>query len=546
MSILVGCLLISFTVILPAKAQKTSVYSHDWQLLDPAQDSIYGVSAIRAYHELLQNKKPHKIIVAVIDSGVDTAHADLQGHIWTNADEIPGNQKDDDHNGYIDDVHGWNFLGGKDTSVVKASSELNREYFRLQKRFGGITSADNLKKEDKDAYQYWLKIKKVKQKDSLKTAQNFATVSKGIQRFEVMEKILEAHLGTDTIRLKDLENLDITNDTLLAAKTIATRVLENGGPDQTLEGFISEGKDYLENLKSKLDEEDADPNAARKAIVGDDPDNIKDTDYGNNDVAGSFAMHATHVSGIISAVRNNGIGMNGIANDVMIMPVRTVPDGDERDKDVALAIRYAVDNGARIINMSFGKGYSPHKKWVDEALQYAAKKDVLVIHAAGNDGSDNDSIPSYPSPVFIQKRFLSKKHKRAESYITVGASNPTNEDGHLPASFSNYGKENVDLFSPGVNIYSTIPGNKYAALSGTSMATPVVVGVAALVMEYYPDLTAKQVKWVLMNSVTQLDSLEVIKPGTNEKVPFGSLSKTGGIVNAYNALKLAATLKGKR
>lgn len=544
--LLAGCLLIPFTVILPAKAQNSSVYSENWQLLDPKNDSIYGISLIRAYKELLQNKEPHKVVVAVIDSGVDTAHTDLQGHIWTNADEVPGNGKDDDHNGYTDDIHGWNFLGGTDTSVVKASSELNREYYRLKKRFGGISSVEQVGKKDKDTYKYWLKIKETKHKDSLKTAQDYATVSKGLERFHVLERILENHLQTDTIRLENLQEMTPANDTLMAAKVIATRVLENGGPDQTLEGFIKEGEKYLESLKSKLENEEVDPNAARRAIVGDDPDDIKDTDYGNNNVAGSFAMHATHVSGIISAIRNNGIGMNGIANKVMIMPVRAVPDGDERDKDVALAIRYAVDNGAQIINMSFGKGYSPHKKWVDEAVEYAAKHGVLLIHAAGNDGTNNDSIPSYPTPVFKETRFLSKKHKRATTYITVGASNPTNEGGHLVASFSNYGKKNVDLFAPGVNIYSTVPDNKYASLSGTSMAAPVVTGVAALVMEYYPDLSAKQVKWVLEHSVTQLDSLQVIKPGTNEKVPFGSLSKTGGIVNAYNALQLAATLKGKK
>jgi subtilisin family serine protease len=232
--------------------------------------------------------------------------------------------------------------------------------------------------------------------------------------------------------------------------------------------------------------------------------------------------------------------MDGITNDVLIMPVKAVPDGDERDKDVALAIRYAVDNGAQIINMSFGKGYSPHKKWVDDAVRYAEKHDVLLVHAAGNDGTDNDSIPSYPNP------FFEKNGKRADNFITVGASGPTDEDGHLAASFSNYGKKEVDLFAPGVNIYSTLPGNKYGVESGTSMASPVVTGVAALVLEYYPTLTAKQLRWVLDHSVTKLDSVQVTKPGSNVKVPFSSLCISGGIVNAYNALKLGATIDGKR
>ncbi len=534
-------------------AQTNQQYPEDWQLMDPQEDSIYGVSATKAYKELLKGRQPHKVIVAVIDSGVDTAHVDLKGHIWNNKGELPGNDKDDDHNGYVDDVRGWNFLGGringKDTSVVKESSELDREYYKLKKRFGTVADASQVKKKDKDTYQYWLKIKKAKEKDDNKTQQNYATVSQGMDRFFILEKLLHRGMGTDTIRMENLEKFEPTNDTLIAAKAIASRVLENSGPHQSLEEFISEGKDYLESLKNKLDQENMDPNASREAIVGDDPNNIKDTHYGNNDTFGSFAMHATHVSGIIAAIRNNGIGMDGITNDVKIMAVKAVPDGDERDKDVALAIRYAVDNGAQIINMSFGKAYSPHKNWVDEAVRYAAKHNVLLVHAAGNDGSNNDSTASYPTPLLKRTglfSFLSKKPIDAKNFITVGASNPTNEGNHLPASFSNYGKKTVDLFAPGVNIYSTIPGDKYAALSGTSMASPVVAGVAALVLEYYPKLSAEQLKWVLVHSVTQLDSLQVIKPGTNKEVAFGSLSRSGGIVNAYNALKLAATLKGKR
>lgn len=523
-----------------AQAQSDSAVADHWQLLDYSRDSIYGTSVNKAYQELLQGKKPHRVVVAVIDSGVDTAQADLKGHIWTNSGEMPGNGVDDDHNGYVDDIHGWDFLGGKgDTSVVKESSELEREYHRLKPVFGGVSDSGSLKKKALPDYRYWLKIKQKRQEDSLNNSQNYQTVSMGIQRFEVLDKMLQHHIGKDTLYLSDIRNLNTDNDTLAMAQQIAQRVLEESGPHTSLEDFIGQGKQYLDGLKQKLDGMNTDPNATRKAIVGDDPNNIKDTHYGNNDITGHFAEHATHVSGIIAAVRNNNVGMDGITNDVLIMPVKAVPDGDERDKDVALAIRYAVDNGAQIINMSFGKGYSPHKKWVDEAVRYAEKHDVLLIHAAGNDGANNDSIPNYPNPFFENSR------KRAGNYITVGASGPTNDDGHLAATFSNYGKS-VDLFAPGVNIYSTVPDNKYESLSGTSMATPVVAGIAALVLEYYPNLTAKQLRWVLMNSVSKPDSLMVIKPGGNEKVPFSSLSSTGGIINAYNALKLAATIKGER
>ncbi|HLR37776.1 MAG TPA: S8 family serine peptidase [Chitinophagaceae bacterium] len=542
LSTLSVCLFVFLTSYQPVLAQEQSEYTENWQLLDPQKDGIYGVSAIRAYHELLKGKSPKKVIVAVIDSGVDTAHVDLKGEIWTNTDEIPGNNIDDDHNGYVDDVHGWNFLGGDDTSVVKASSELHRLYYKYNKRFADISSVDEVGKKDKADYEKWQELKEKRHEDSVENAKKYNKISSGIQRFRMLDKILQAHLGKDSIRLADLKNIDTNNDTLFAAKTIASRVLKQQGPDATLEGFIQEGQDYVDDLKSKLDSRNKNPNAARLKIVGDDPNDITDTDYGNNNVYGDFAMHATHVSGIISAVRNNHIGMNGIANNVLIMPVRTVPNGDERDKDVALAIRYAVDNGADIINMSFGKSYSPHKHWVDEAVEYAAKHDVLLVHAAGNDGTNIDSFPSYPSPI-IQKHFLFFDwEKKAKNYITVGASNPTNKEGNLPAPFSNYGKRTVDLFAPGVNIYSTVPEDEYKALSGTSMATPVVVGVAALVLEYYPHLSAEKLKWVLMNSVTELGDLLVNLPGTEEKVRFSSLSRSGGIVNVYKALKLAGTL----
>lgn len=535
-----GALLFLFSAM-PLWAQTVQELPDNWQLLSPAKDSVYGTAVNRAYQELLGGKTPHRVVVAVIDSGVDTAHVDLKGHIWTNSGEIPGNGTDDDHNGYVDDIHGWDFLGGKnDTSVNKESGELDREYYRLRLRFGSVTDSGRVRKKDRAAYRYWLTIKQKHQDDSVSTSQNYAAVSKGIGRFEILAQLLESRIGKDTLYLDDIRGYDTDNDTVEMAKQIASRVLENNGPHASLEDFIADGRDYLDGLKQKMDHMDEDPNAVRRAIVGDDYNDIRDRHYGNNDVTGKFARHATHVAGIIAAVRHNGIGIDGITNDVVIMPVKVVPDGDERDKDVALGIRYAVDNGAQIINMSFGKGYSPHKDWVDDAVRYAEKHDVLLVHAAGNDGTNNDSVLNYPNP------FMLRKHARADNFITVGASGPDNDNGHLAASFSNYGKNEVDLFAPGVNIYSTVPGNGYATMSGTSMATPVVTGVAALVLEYYPTLSAKQLRWVLDHSVTKLDSVMVTRPGGNDMVPFSSLCITGGIVNAYQALKLAATIQGER
>ena len=220
------------------------------------------------------------------------------------------------------------------------------------------------------------------------------------------------------------------------------------------------------------------------------------------------------------------------------MTIRAVPDGDEHDKDIALAIRYAVDNGAQIINMSFGKSFSPEKKWVDEAVAYVASKDVLLVHAAGNDGRNLDTSYNYPTSKFLDD-------KRATNWITVGASGDPAAGG-VTAGFSNYGKEEVDVFAPGVKIYSTVPGgNTYQFLQGTSMASPVVAGLAALLLEYFPTLSARQIKDVIeRSSVPFTDSVRT--PGTGKLTTLNNLSKTGGLVNAYEAVKLAATIKGER
>jgi cell wall-associated protease len=227
-----------------------------------------------------------------------------------------------------------------------------------------------------------------------------------------------------------------------------------------------------------------------------------------------------------------------VADNVSIMVIRAVPDGDEHDKDVANAIRYAVDNGAWVVNMSFGKSFSPRKAWVDEAVRYAESKDVLLVHAAGNDAKDIDVEDNFPN-----NRYGDDRSRTARNWITVGASGPTLKE--LTASFSNYGKD-VDVFSPGVEIYSTLPGgDQYGNQQGTSMASPVTAGIAALLLSHYPELSAVQVKDVIEKSVTKVTA-KVAKPGTEDEVSLSDISKTGGIVNAYEALRLAATVKGER
>jgi subtilisin family serine protease len=244
-----------------------------------------------------------------------------------------------------------------------------------------------------------------------------------------------------------------------------------------------------------------------------------------------WLSHGTHVAGIIAAERGNGVGVDGIADHVLIMPiVATTATGDERDKDVANAIRYAVANGARVINMSFSKTLSQYKSVVDDAIRYAEEKDVLIVHAAGNDGEDDDSWPHYPIADY-------ETGGRARNVITVGWSR-SKFDERLAHPFSDYGARTVDVFAPGSDIFSTVPDDKYGYKSASSMSAAMVTGVAALLLSYFPRLTAVQAKNIIMSSSFK-PTIAVNKPGTKQKVSFRSLSVSGGIVNAHNAVLTA-------
>ncbi|HVI44867.1 MAG TPA: S8 family peptidase [Chitinophaga sp.] len=539
-AVVAGCVALLTAFNTRSVAQVKSTVPKNWHLLSYEKDSVYGTVTEKAYKELLKGKKGSPVIVAVIDSGIDTTHEDLKSILWRNPGEIPGNGKDDDKNGYVDDIHGWNFLGGKDGSSLKEDSdEATREYYRYKSTYGNPDSA--LDKNSKE-YATWQTLQQKIERPSSQFKVQYKTMSKLQENVMKCEKILKTYLNKEDFTVLQLDSIQTTNQDVLLARNFMTRLLKSVGDEPaSFSEFKMDFDEYMNELKRKAESTDKQPDENRAKIVGDNVNDIKDNKYGNNDVMGNFGFHGTHVSGIIAAMRNNGAGIDGVADNVRIMAIKVVPDGDERDKDVALGIRYAVDNGAQIINMSFGKPYSPHKDWVDDAVRYAEKKGVLLIHAAGNDSNNNDSVANYPNPTYLDGT-------RATNYVTVGAIG-TGKGNDKVAGFSNYGKKEVDLFAPGVQIYSTIPGgNKYGSASGTSMAAPVVTGVAALVLSYYPDLSASQLKYVLEKSATPLpDGTTVVnKPGSPDtKMNFADLSVTGGIVNTYEALKLAATLKGE-
>ncbi len=518
----------------------------DWYLKDPTDDKYQGVSADKTYSTLLNGKPSRTVLVAVIDSGIDIDHEDLKDVIWINRNEVAGNGIDDDKNGYIDDIHGWNFIGGKNGNVNEETYEVTREYARLKPKFENVDEK-NVGKKDKADYELWKRVKAKYDNDSNFNKEQYNQYAEQYQLYgnayitiQYCDSLLRKISGKPVLK-SSLASIPATNDTVTFAKETLTKILANIEGDVEVSAFLDELADYLSQLKEGYDhyrvamEYGYNTEFNSRTIVGDNPNNLYEKGYGNNDVKGPDPKHGTHVAGIIAANRRNNIGVNGIADNVQIMVIRAVPNGDERDKDIANAIIYAADNGAKIINMSFGKAFSPGKEAVDKAVKYAESKGVLLVHAAGNDHDNLDVELNYPTRNFLAGG-------QAKNWLEIGASAwGTNEN--FVGSFSNYGKKSVDLFAPGVQIYSTTPGNTYEDLQGTSMACPATTAVAAILLEYFPDLTAAQVKDILRQSTRKFDGLKVTKPGTKEEVPFDELSSTGGLVNAYEAVKLAMTMK---
>lgn len=506
-----------------------------WHLKDPETDQVQGISAEKAYQTLLKNQPSRTVIVAIIDSGIDIDHEDLDSVIWTNNGEIPDNGIDDDNNGYIDDVHGWNFIGGNEGNVNQDTDEFTRAYVKLKKQFEGVDEK-KISKKDKAAYAEYIKSKEKFEKLVVKNKEQYELYSNLYNNISQSVDTLKALLMVDTLTQELVQGFESSEPNLLFAKGFVLNIYRNIGSENSMEDFLSELKEAADHFKEVVNygyNENFDP----RHIVGDNYNDPYEKGYGNNDVKGPDPMHGTHVAGIIAANRKNDIGIKGIADNVKIMSVRAVPNGDERDKDVANAILYAVDNGAQIINMSFGKSISPRKEAVDKAVKYAMQKGVLLVHAAGNESENIDVEKNYPTRYYADG-------SEAKNWIEVGASS-WGADKDLVGSFSNYGKKSVDLFAPGVEIYSTLPNNQYKDLDGTSMASPVTAGVAAVIMSYFPEFTALEVKEIIRQSTRKFDNLKINAPGGKGEVEFSQLSSTGGLINLYEAVKLAQELKNR-
>lgn len=499
-----------------------------WPAMDLVKDTVPGMSVDKAYSEIIKKRKGETVIVGVIDSGVDIEHEDLKNVIWTNPGEIAGNGIDDDNNGFIDDIHGWNFLG----DIVGENMEYVRIIRKFKPKFEGKSEA-SISAAERDNYATYQKAKAEYEKE-------FSEITANKARYE---QILSQLKPTHETMVKKLGKENYTKEDLSAVQNPSPQEQQQIAMLSQMLNFADSVPEVLEELEGGIeyftDRLDNNFNMTKdfRGVLGDNPEDITDNIYGDNNVAGpdptrENVKHGTHVAGIIAAERNNNIGMDGVANNVKIMAIRAVPDGDEYDKDIALAIRYAVDNGAKVLNTSFGKYYSPQADWVYDAIKYAASKDVLIVNAAGNDGFDLDTVNVYPNDQF------DNGSEMADSFLTVGALN-YKYGSEMVANFSNYGKTNVDVFAPGVKIWATTPLNTYEFLQGTSMAAPEVAGVAAMIRSYYPSLSAAQVKQILMDSGLSINTQVVLGGESSNTESFSNISKSGKMVNMYNALIMA-------
>ncbi|WP_277631901.1 S8 family peptidase [Avrilella dinanensis] len=478
-----------------------------WSHLDILRDTVPGMSVDRAYESIIKNKKGQKVVVAVIDSGIEIDHEDLQHAIWTNPKEKAGNGIDDDNNGYVDDINGWNFLG-------KSNAE-NLEFTRI------------VKKGDDGSELY--KEAKAKLEEELAGIEPLGV---RVEQLKEMRNTVTAYLGKDRFEKEDLMEIpeDAPQD-VIAATSMFLNIYMAG----------RDGFDYIDNIEEYyLSQKNYHLNVDfdGRSVVGDDPHDINDTNYGDNDVLGDrdHAKHGTHVAGIIAQKRGNDLGGDGVADkNVEIMSLRAVPDGDEYDKDVALAIRYAADNGAKVINGSFGKYFAQHSEWVYDAIKYAAEKDVLIVVAAGNDSMDLNPVEGEEIKRYPNDRKFMERTEIADNFLVVGALNPTFGE-KMVAEFSNFGHVDVDVFAPGVKIYATVPHGKYEYLQGTSMASPNAAGVAAMIRSYFPSLTAPEVKQIMKDSGVPVNFDVIVSGDASDKRNFQDISTSGKFVNLYNAL----------
>ncbi len=524
------------------QSSKMSIYhnsSKNWQNLDIQLDSVPGVSLDRAYNEIIKNRKGQEIIVAVLDTHIDVNHEDLKDAIWTNKSEIENNKIDDDKNGYIDDKNGWNFLGlNNGNTQINSNMEASRIVRNLNMKYKISDEKYYFKSNNKDSLQY-IKALEILKKQTERLPQRIQAGKKYIETYKRAFSFIQNILPNKKYSIKELDSILIN---LKKANNIELSEDIEFAKDAILKNYTL---DWYQNLLKAIENEALttyNPSFNDRTVIGDNENDINDANYGNNDISkqAKVMWHSTQVSGLIAANRENNIGIKGIGNNIKIMPICVSPArGNFNDKDLALGIYYAVNNCAKVINISFSKYSSMNFNMIKDAILYAQKKDVNIIISAGNNGTNLEKEISYPND------YIEFGNEFCNNLIVVGSST-FKTDSNLPSSFSNYSLNNVDVFAPGSDIYTTDAEINYTVSAGTSLSTSIVSGTAALIRSHYPKLTAAQVKQIILDSGVSYD-LQVKVPGEKEGVlkPFSEMSKSGKVVNVYNALLMAGEMSKK-
>ena len=463
-------------------------------------DSLKGanITAAQQYLHSHKAKKKRTVVVGIIDSGADTECLALKRALWTNAKEKI-NGKDDDHNGYVDDVHGWNFLGTKDGkfNMTSAGTEEYRQFKRLYPKYKNVKSREEVADSNRKEYAYYMAMRR---KAKINSYLMFYEVAARKQKLmgEMDDMLKRAKLDVDTLTMGGMLNTEVA-DTLVKdtfVKLIMADLYKNPMTTRWDDYVKKQRADFaLMGKRIYSIEHDKD----KRLLMGDNQEDATDRFYGNNMLNIEGMEHGNFVASVVAGNVVDDSRYSGVCVDARVMPVRVCPEGDEYDKDVATGIIYAVDNGAKIINLSLGKYTSPHPEMVNEAIAYAGKHDVLVIGAAGNNHLNIDSIAYFPAAVDAKGQTL-------DNFIRVGG---TAMDGSR-SSISNYGDHKVDIYAPGEYISGVYPGNKKDFANGTSVATPVVSGIAAMLRTYFPKLKATQLKRVLIETAREQNGLKLV------------------------------------
>jgi hypothetical protein len=511
----IGILLILGTCFTSALSQSKQIKNYaGWHKLCGENLRGANTEAARIYMGERWFGTKKNIVVGVIDSGIDTTLESVRPALWSNPKEKPDG-KDNDGNGYVDDLHGWNFLGTADGTfnMTSAGTQEFREFKRLYPKYKHVNAEEMANNAE---YQYYLAMRKAAGINGYLRAYAFAQ-QKAMARHAI-DSIAQAMPGidADTMCVTNVMRLDVNEPRWESWVSAQIADIVRSGGSMTWAKFKQRQQAALQLMQNRIASIERDID--KRTLMGDNMNDASDIHYGNNTLTVDGCEHGTFVAGIIAGQTPDDKRYEGICPEAKIMTIRICPDGDEYDKDVSTAIRYAVDNGAKVINMSFGKYTSPQADMVNDAIAYAARHDALIVQAAGNDHKDIDRANYFPTAV-------DKQGRRFDNYIRVGA---TDMHGHA-SKISNYGARNVDIFAPGEYIASVFPGNKKDLSQGTSLAAPVVAGVAAMIRCYFPRLTATEVKHILMESASRMDEQ--------------GLSVCNGIVDALAAVKMARKYK---